>query len=83
MTQQVGVRQMKHNLTADVIQQLNENLISQQLQIEALVAILSVENQNRWLDKVHEFGNKRGINPITGELLQNNEAIIRTGELNL
>ena len=74
---------MKHNLTADVIQQLNENLISQQLQIEALVAILSVENQNRWLDKVHEFGNKRGINPITGELLQNNEAIIRTGELNL
>lgn len=82
MTQQVGVRQMKPHKVVDIQQSITNNLTVQQLQIEALVTILSVADQNRWLDKVHELGNKRGINPITGELLQNNEVIIRTGNFN-
>lgn len=73
---------MKPHKIEEILQSTANNISSQQLQIEALVAILSVENQNRWLDKVHEFSNKRGINPITGELLQNNEVIIRTGYFN-
>lgn len=73
---------MKPHKVVDIQQSITNNLTVQQLQIEALVTILSVADQNRWLDKVHELGNKRGINPITGELLQNNEVIIRTGNFN-
>lgn len=51
------------NYNKDIV----ENLVSQQLQIEALVALLPKEKQDEWLKVLNDIGSKRGINPTTGK----------------
>lgn len=62
--------------TNNAVRLLHENLISQQLQIEALVKMLPEDKQIEWLNIVNDLCKKRDIDPATGEKLNT------TGELN-
>lgn len=62
-----------HNTTT---LRLANNLIVQQLQIQALVILLSQEKQIEWLDIVNDLCKKKDIDPATGEKINT------TGELN-
>lgn len=58
---------MKSSYINEALKQIANNLIIQQLQIQALVSLLSKDKQIEWLNIVNDLCKKRDIDPATGE----------------
>lgn len=67
---------MSSYCTNTALTRIANNLLVQQLHIQALVNLLSKEKQIEWLNIVNNLCKERDIDPITGKRLNT------TGELN-